>query len=279
MLVAPAQQWIPVGTHVVIVPDGALYGLNFETLIVPSPTRHYWIDDVTVTNTSSIALMSTSRPVAGLVPTASRSSSIKGRRLLLMGDPVSANNDFPALAQAGSEMARVEKYFAPADEEVFSGNRATPAAYLTTSPDQFSFIHFVAHGTASRASPLDSAVILSKQGDSYKLYARDIVKQPLHAELVTISACHGEGTRTYTGEGLVGLSWAFLRAGAHGVVAALWEVDDTSTPELMDHLYAGIRSGKDPATALRDAKLALLHSDTVYRKPFYWAPFQYYRGS
>ena len=73
-----------------------------------------------------------------------------------------------------------------------------------------------------------------------------------------------------------GMSLAEL---AHGVIAALWEVNDNSTPQLMDHLYAEISKGKPPYVALRDAKLALLHSGTVYRRPFYWAPFQFYRGS
>jgi len=67
--------------------------------------------------------------------------------------------------------------------------QATPAAYLASSPEQFSYIHFVAHGTASRLSPLDSAIVLSKivlsktvlsktapsegnaEVDSFKLYA------------------------------------------------------------------------------------------------------------
>ena len=267
MLVAPAAPLIPAGSRVVVVPDGSLYALNFETLPVPLPVPHYWIDDVTITSANSVALLA-----------AARASLRQSPKLLLVGDPVSPSSDFPALPQAASEMGRVEKYF-PAGTEVLSDDRATAAAYLASDPGRFSFIHFVAHGTASLSSPLDSAIILSKQGDSYKLYARDIVKQPLHAELVTISACHGEGVRTYSGEGLVGLAWAFLRAGAHGVIAALWEVDDTSTPELMDALYAGIRSGKSPAAALRNAKLSLLHSGTIYRKPFYWAPFQFYAGS
>ena len=137
----------------------------------------------------------------------------------------------------------------------------------------------VTHGTASRAHPLDSAVILSPEGESSKLYARDIVKQRLAAYLVTISACNGSGIRAYSGEGLVGLSWAFLRAGAHNVIAALWDVNDTSTPQLMDKLYEELARGRDPATALRAAKLSLLHSDSVYKKPFYWAPFQLYAGS
>jgi CHAT domain-containing protein len=106
-----------------------------------------------------------------------------------------------------------------------------------------------------------------------------VVKLPLQGALVTISACHGVGSRNYSGEGLVGLSWAFLRAGARAVIAALWEVDDASTASLMDQFYDELSKGTDPATALRDAKLKLLHSGTVYQKPFYWAPFQYYAGA
>ncbi len=74
----------------------------------------------------------------------------------------------------------------------------------------------MAHGTASVTQPLESAVILSKDGDSYKLYARDIIQHPLTAELVTISACEGAKGRAYFGEGLVGLSWDRLCPRARG---------------------------------------------------------------
>ena len=77
----------------------------------------------------------------------------------------------------------------------------------------------------------------------------------------------------------MGLTWAFLRAGAHSVIAALWEVSDMSTPQLMGDLYAGISKGDSPEAALRKAKLTMIHSASAYRKPFYWAPFQLYRGS
>jgi CHAT domain-containing protein/Flp pilus assembly protein TadD len=269
LLVAPAAKLIPKGSRVTILPDGSLYSLNFETLLAPAPQLHYWIEDVTVSYADSLALLA-----AG----ASRHAS-PTKKLLLVGDPVSPDAEFPRLPQAAAEISRIENYFPAPDRAVFAGTNATPDAYFNSQPEGFSHIHFVAHGTASRTSPLDSAVILSKQGDNYKLYARNIIQHPLHADLVTISACHGEGVRTYSGEGLVGLSWAFLRAGAHGVIAALWEVNDNSTPQLMDHLYLEISKGAPPYVALRDAKLALLHSGTVYRRPFYWAPFQFYRGS
>jgi CHAT domain-containing protein len=269
LLIAPAQSLIPKGSHVTILPDGSLYNLNFETLLAPSPQLHYWIDDAVISNANSLMLLSA--PVK--LPPA------QTKRLLLVGNPISPNSEFPNLPLAAAEIEGIEKYFPAAARTVLSGDRASSSAFITSEPGQFSFIHFVTHGTASRTSPLDSAIILTREGDSYKLYARDIVKEKLHADLVTISACHGEGARTYSGEGLVGLTWAFLRAGAHGVIAALWEVSDSSTPQMMDQLYAEMTKGVAPDIALRDAKLALLHSNTIFRKPFYWAPFQLHRGS
>jgi len=102
------------------------------------------------------------------------------------------------------------------------------------------------------------------------------MQHPIDARLVTISACNGSGTRSYAGEGLVGLSWAFLYAGAHSVIGALWEVSDDSTPRLMDTLYQGLQDGQTPAAALRQAKLNLLYSHAASHIPYYWAPFQIY---
>jgi CHAT domain-containing protein len=271
MLVEPAKSLIPRGSRVVLLPDGSLYGLNFETLIVPGPKLHYWIEDATVTTASSLTL----------IASAAARPAPKEKSMFLVGDTVSPNADFPPLPQARAEIESIEKYFPESRREVLSGSEATPVAYLSSKPERYAYLHFVTHGTASRARPLESAVVLSKEKDenSYKLYARDIVKRPLSAYLVTISACNGAGTRAFSGEGLVGLSWAFLRAGAHNVIGALWEVSDNSTPQLMDALYNGLSRGQDPASALRAAKLSLLHSDSVFKKPYYWAPFQLYAGS
>ena len=189
------------------------------------------------------------------------------------------NHQYGDLPNAATEMHSVEKHFAPSERKIYARTEATNQAYLSSGPEHFAYIHFVAHAAASRLSPLDSAVILSKatsEDDSFKLYARDIIRRPVHADLVTISTCYGAGTRAYAGEGLVGLSWAFMRAGAHNVIGALWEVSDSSTPQLMDHLYGELAQGRAPDTALRTAKLSLLNSNSVFRKPFYWAPFQLY---
>ncbi len=268
MLVAPAAREIARNPRTVIIADGELNNLNFETLLVPEPKLHYLIEDATLTNAAALRLLRTSSQV-----------SISRPRLLLIGDPLSPNREYAALPNARVEMQTVETHFTVADRTVLQRAQATREAYLASHLEQFAYIHFVAHATASRLSPLESAIILSRsapQEDSFALYARDIIRRPLRAKLVMLSSCYGAGARTYTGEGLVGLSWAFLRAGAHNVIAALWQASDSATPQLVDHLYSELAEKNSPDIALRSAKLALLHSNSVYRKPLYWAPFQLY---
>ena len=272
MLIAPAASLIPAGAKVLLVPDGSLHALNFETLIAPGGGGdHYWIDDVSVTDSNSLR-----------IGVESRAPPLAEHTLLLIGNPISADPQFDALANAPAEIELIQDHFAPEHRRVLAQDAAVPSAYVDSSPDTFSYIHFVAHGTASRLSPLDSAVVLSAPAQApgaYKLYARDIVQHPLHAQLVTISACYGSGLRAYAGEGLVGLSWAFLRAGAHHVISALWEASDASTPQLMDELYSGLDRGEAPDVALRNAKLLLMRSSGPFRKPLYWGAFQLYGGA
>jgi CHAT domain-containing protein/tetratricopeptide (TPR) repeat protein len=270
LLVAPAATLIPPDSSVVILSDGVLSELNFETLIVPGPHPHYWIEDATISSAPSLYMLAAARPARDA-----------GRKLLLLGNAISQDADYPDLPHAATEMHRIEKHFAVADETVLSRLQANPSAYLDSRLQQYAYIHFVAHGVASLTDPLDSAIILSPDSDterSFKLYARQIIQRPIHARLVTISSCYGGGTRSYAGEGLVGLSWAFLRAGAHNVIGALWEVSDDSTPQLMDTLYRQLEQGAPPSTALRQAKLQLLHAPGNFHNPFYWAPFQLYTG-
>ncbi|MDR5728799.1 MAG: CHAT domain-containing protein [Terriglobia bacterium] len=272
-LVAPAAANLRKGARVVLISDGSLDELNFETLLAPGKTGvHYWIEDVTIANTNAIRLISALD---------SQDDGAGGNGMLLIGDPISPGSDYPRLLNAEAEIHSIEKHFAPDREVVLTRASAVPVAYTAGQPGDFSYIHFVAHGTASRLSPLDSAVILSPprgHPDTFKLYAREIVHKPLHARLVTISTCYGSGLRAYAGEGLVGLSWAFLRAGAHNAIGALWEASDAAMPQLMDRLYSEIQTGHQPDAALRTAKLSLIHSQSVYRKPLYWAAFQLYAG-
>ena len=276
ILVAPAKDLIPAGAQVVTLTDGPLNNLNFETLIVsdaahPEVALHYWIEDATLLSAPSLLLLGSAQP-----------EPAGNRKLLLIGDAVSPGPEYPQLPMARTEMQQIAQHFPPAQQTVLSRSSASPDAYLQSSPERYGYIHFVTHALASSSDPLDSSILLSRNAvpddSSFKLYARHILEHPIHAQLVTISACYGSGTRSYAGEGLVGLSWAFLRAGAHNVIAALWEVSDDSSPQLMNTLYAGLEDGLKPSAALHQAKLSLLHSGGEFRRPYYWAPFQLYSG-
>jgi CHAT domain-containing protein len=269
MLVAPAEKFIPKGARVIIVPHRRLYKLNFETLITDGEKPHFWIEDVCIQNASFLA---------GLEKPSKGGGAYK-KQLLLMGNPVEATKEFPGLAHAAQEMQAVSARFAPSGEAIYAKANATPESYESSDPAQFRFLHFVTHGTASNLNPLESAIILSPGKDGFKLYARDIINTQIHPELVTISSCYGAGTRQYSGEGLVGLSWAFLRAGAHNVIGALWETDDEANVKLMETFYGEMKKKDDPAAALRTAKLALLHSDSFWKRPFYWGALQLYSSN
>jgi CHAT domain-containing protein len=270
MLVKPVESLFPKASHVTIIPHGSLYRLNFETLIVPSGAPHYWIDDVIIENTSSMSFRFS----------AQRHADKPQKQLLLIGDPIQASPEYPRLKHAAEEIRSVAKHFSAGQTALISDKAATPDAYFATRPEDYRFIDFVTHGTGAPLNPLDSAIVLSPDKDvSYKLYARDVIKKPIHAEIVTVSACYGAGGRTYSGEGLVGLAWAFMRAGAHHVVAALWEAEDAVTPGLMDDFYSGLESGKSAVDALRAAKIKMLHSGGLTARPYYWASLQLYTGS
>lgn len=270
MLIKPAEALLPQNGHVIVIPHRSLYKLNFETLVVPGSAPHYWIDDVTLENSSSMVFRFATQ----------RKTMSAQKQLLLIGDPTQATPEYPKLKNAADEMKYVARHFPAGQAILISDKMATPDAYFAARPQEYRFIDFVTHGTAVPLSPLDSAIVLSPDKDtSYKLYARDVIKRPIHAELVTISACYGAGKRTYSGEGLVGLAWAFMRAGAHHVVAALWEAEDSVTPSLMDDFYSGLKSGKSAADALRAAKIKMLHSGGLNARPYYWAPLQVYSGS
>jgi len=299
MLVRPMAAAVPRGANLVIVPDGALHRVNFETLPAPGEPRHYWIEDVTIQIAPSLSMLRPAESArstgvgvrsagvgvrsagvgvrsagASAPATSSRPASAPATpaSLLLIGNPTPRPPEFPALGYAPAEMERVARHFPPAEVTTVEGALASPAAFRAAGPERFSVIHFTSHAVANIENPLDSAVILSGPDQAFKLYARDVAQMPLTTDLVTVSACRSAGDRAFAGEGLVGFAWAFLRAGSRRVVAGLWDVDDRSTAILMDDFYARIAAGASPATALREAKLALIKQG--FPKPFYWAPFQ-----
>ena len=91
---------------------------------------------------------------------------------------------------------------------------------------------------------------------------------------MALSACRSGLGELLEGEGLVGMTRAFLYAGARSLLVSLWDVGDRATATFMEAFYAELAEGKDPAEALRTVKLRFIASKRpAQRQPFQWAPF------
>ncbi len=143
---------------------------------------------------------------------------------------------------------------------------------------KYRVVHFATHGFVDYEHPELSGLVFSmvdEKGTPQDGFLRmhDIYNLKLPVDLVVLSACNTGLGREVKGEGLIGLTRGFMYAGARGVVASLWKVDDDATAELMKHFYAGMfQKGLAPAAALREAQLAL-RSRKRWESPYYWAAF------
>ena len=143
---------------------------------------------------------------------------------------------------------------------------------------KYRIVHFATHGIINSDRPELSGIVLSlfdSEGRSQNGFLRlhDIYSLDLPADLVVLSACSTGLGKDVQGEGLIGLTRGFMYAGASGVIASLWKVDDDATAELMKHFYRGLfKKNLSPAAALREAQLKLSQHQR-WQSPYYWAGF------
>jgi CHAT domain-containing protein len=138
-----------------------------------------------------------------------------------------------------------------------------------------SVIHLAAHGLLPEDRPNHSGLSLSFDGDPAEdglLQVFEIFRLRLQADLVVLSACDSGRGKHLRGEGVLGLTRAFLYAGASSLVVSLWQAADSPTADLMLSFHRKLRGGRSKADALRSAKLEAIQSG-VHAHPFYWAPF------
>ena len=158
----------------------------------------------------------------------------------------------------------------------FNANRSRVAS---KELEGFQIIHFATHGVVDTEHPELSGIILSMVNESgspedgfFQLH--DIYSLKLSARLVVLSACSTALGKNVRGEGFIGLTRAFMYAGAQSTVASLWKVDDNATTELMRQFYgAMLNEGLSPAAALRAAKEKMWRHPR-WHHPFYWAAFE-----
>jgi CHAT domain-containing protein/tetratricopeptide (TPR) repeat protein len=182
----------------------------------------------------------------------------------------------PPLPAARDEVCRIARLFGADQAAVFLGSQASEENVKASAVVRSArILHFAAHGLLDEDHPDLSGLQLTHAGDSAEdglLQVREIFNLQLRADLVVLSACQSGLGREVSGEGLIGMTRAFLYAGASSVVVSLWQVDDVSTSDLMVGFYSQLKAGLDRSDALRNAKLELIERSR-YWHPYFWAPF------
>jgi hypothetical protein len=259
--------------RLIVVPDGILHHLPFEALPVVEP--------------GSGTLRLAERLEVAYAPSASTLGMLRrlpaarpgGARILAVGEPAPLPGEevsgLPPLPHARAEAERAAARFPPARRRLLVGAQATEAALKAAARRPADILHLAVHGLIDEEAPARSALLLAPGGgDDGVLQMNEVFALRLPVRLVVLSACRSGLGTAIRGEGMIGLTQAFLHAGARALVVSLWNVGDRPAADFMDRFYADLERGAPPAAALRGAKLAALRSAAPSdRHPGHWAAF------
>ncbi len=289
-LVAPALAELP--EHIrrlVVVPDRELYDCPFQALWDES-SESFLSDRYELVYAVSASLLA-----ATLRLGAARRGEPPARGMLVVADPEFAaaaprpadappavrGFDLARLPGTREEARRIAEIMP--EVNVLAGAEAQETRVKESLP-AYRYLHFATHGLLDPDEPLYSSIALAEPrepGEDGFIEAREVARESLHAELVTLSACQTGRGKTECGEGLIGLPWAFFVARVPTQIVSLWSVDDFMTQELMTRFYRRLAAGECKAAALRAAaaelRAAELEGPDGRRvnptHPYFWAPF------
>jgi CHAT domain-containing protein len=242
-----------------IVPHGKLHYLPFAAL---RNDTDYLIDRYSLFYIPSAAVL----PLD--VASAAAPSDKSFSKVLAIGNPDLGDPSF-SLPFADLEVGDLKLDFPQID--VLTHERATDR-WVAKNIGNYRVIHFACHGEFDPVNPLFSAIRLAKDpgtDGNGALTAHEIFGLPVHAELVTLSACRTGLSNIEGGDELIGLNRAFLYAGTRSIMSTLWRVHDGSTAVLVKHFYRNY-TRESKADALRDSMRTVRD---YYPHPAYWAAF------
>lgn len=284
ILIQPAGRIVGKAEELIIVPDGSLFELPFEVLLAEEhPPGAGW---------NQLAYLARSHVIT-YAPSASTYLALRDRRkisefdkdLLALGDPdysmlaplPGQRGSLVALAHTREEVMSISSPIPNERKSVYLGPEANEAVLKRDlQAGSFRIVHLAAHGLIDAVEPSASSIALCSDPDGIEngyFQTLEAMTLPMKSGLVVLSACESGRGQIGRGEGMVGLSRAFLASGARGVVASLWAVSDKSTAELMSEFYKRMLEKKEPAgRALNQARLAMI-SNPEYAHPYHWSSF------
>jgi CHAT domain-containing protein/tetratricopeptide (TPR) repeat protein len=275
LLIEPIESYLPSlpGARITIIPHGPLFALPFAGL--RDAQNRYLLERYTLQYAPTISVFQFTAASAANVDRLAP-------HFLLVADPSGMQKlGLPQLPGSRREVSDVARGLPPDEVTMLTGADVQTAA-VRSAAARSTVLHFATHGIIDDSKPFDSFLALADG----KLTARDIYGLNLNADLVFLSACRS-GMGRVTGDGVLGLTRAFLYAGTRSVVATLWDVADEPTAQLVSTFYRNVRQNSDKAQALRSAQLSVLRQLragklqvatrrgplTLPENPIFWASF------
>ncbi|UCE17167.1 MAG: CHAT domain-containing protein [Gemmatimonadota bacterium] len=305
----PIEKHLRDDEHIVIVPDGILHNLPFEALVVEkgevkADARTIFSQYENVTYLTEKFAISYAPSASVLNPYLQKKpdlSNIEGE-LLAFSNPDFGHASQDSIKDAEADMSPLTLLLrsgegwifeqlpgAEVEVEVISAVVGTQKTHVFTGAEakeevfkeragRYRTIHLATHSVFEDEEPLYSRIIFALDDDPGEdgfLEVHEIFNLKLNADLVVLSAWETGLGELSAGEGLIGLTRAFMYAGAPSVVVSLWSVGE-STCQLMKGFYENLKGGMTKAEALRQAKISMIHTregGMSYAHPFLWAPF------
>jgi CHAT domain-containing protein len=279
LLVSPVAGQLDSSREICVIPQKILFHLPFAALTAPDGKSFLSKYNFFYASSANVFLLFTEK--------AKQKSGSTTESLLSVGNPRFDANEFKELADLpeAEDEARAIKQFYTSPQTVLIGAEATQAAIESALKDA-KVINFAGHYLVKNGAPLDSGLVLTKPDGSDNaedniLTNRELISRTMpQAKLVVLSACGTGVEQYYNGEGLVGLSNTFLKAGAPLVVATQWQVDSGAAAVLMKKFHQYRRQEKLTTTAaLRRAQLEMAETPNgQFSQPYFWATFATYGG-
>ncbi|NEO83271.1 MAG: CHAT domain-containing protein [Spirulina sp. SIO3F2] len=267
LLIKPIQAHLPNDpeARVTFIPDNLISLIPFAALQDANGVE--LIERHTILTAPSIQVLAEARRNQRRNEPRNRALVVGNPKMPAIPKSPSANrNNLSPLPGAAVEAKAIASLL---DIEPLIGAQATETQVREQIQDA-EILHFATHGLLEASSYANSlALTPSREHDGF-LSVREIYPLELNAELAVLSACDTGNGDIYNGEGVIGLSRAFIGAGAASVVVSLWAIPDQPTSELMTSFYQQLDVGVDKATALRQAMLATREK---FPAPSNWVAF------
>ncbi len=282
-LLAPFEANINGVTSMKVIPDGYLGYLPFEALM--DSNNHYLVEHYDVSYVQSLRVWNFLKQ---------RSKKQKKQKVgYIAYRQFEFNNEHAAENTTEYSWQNLDGYFAEKAYMQERFPRITIYPNETTSKDQilelaakgdfekYKILHISTHAHFVPGAPDQTSLVIPNTEEQRleHLSFNDITQLDINADFVTLAACETGIGESFSGEGITGLSQAFVVAGANGLLSTMWQVPDDYTNVFMKEFYDGLNKDEvNYSAAINELKRKLIRGEykNIMQNPYYWAGYTYY---